>query len=316
MKRQYIYDKESFRFKKSGKNVAGILGRILKYFIASVSLAVLYYIVFALFINTDTERKLQNENDMFETIYPDMKAKEELLSDVVEGLKVKDNEIYNGIFHSPAPYSGDFFLEGLIAEEDSVRDADMVAFSAARLELMEKMTDRVEANFREIYALLGDDGAAVPPLFLPLTDFTPARTGASVGNKMNPFYKVGAYHSGLDIVAHAGDSVVAAADGIVSKVIRSRKGQGNVVVIDHGNGYSTKYAHLEDIRTAAGRKVVRGSLVGHVGVSGNSFAPHLHYEVIKDTVSLDPLHYFFGSVDPYRYADMLYYSVTTGQSMD
>ena len=89
-----------------------------------------------------------------------------------------------------------------------------------------------------------------------------------------------------------------------------------MVVIDHENGYYTKYAHLSEIRTAKGRRVSRGTEIGHVGMSGNSFAPHLHYEVLKDTVALDPVNHMFASVTPEEYINMMILSVSTGQSMD
>jgi murein DD-endopeptidase MepM/ murein hydrolase activator NlpD len=100
------------------------------------------------------------------------------------------------------------------------------------------------------------------------------------------------------------------------EVVKSRKGLGNVVSIDHGNGYVTRYAHLADIEVKKGRKVKKGSKIGYVGVSGNSFAPHLHYEVIRDTTVVDPVSHFFASVTPDEYVNMLIMSASTGQSMD
>jgi murein DD-endopeptidase MepM/ murein hydrolase activator NlpD len=123
-------------------------------------------------------------------------------------------------------------------------------------------------------------------------------------------------HNGLDLIAPAGEPVYAVADGVVKDVVKSRKGLGNVVVIDHGNGYVTRYAHLADIEVRKGRRVRMGARIGYVGVSGNSFAPHLHYEVQRDTLVLDPVNHFFASVTPDEYLNMLIMSVTTGQSMD
>ena len=118
------------------------------------------------------------------------------------------------------------------------------------------------------------------------------------------------------MLAHSGEPVYAAADGVVKEVIRSRKGLGNQVVIDHGNGYKTRYAHLADMEVVRGRVVKKGTRLGYVGVSGNSFAPHLHYEVLRDTVVLDPVNHLFASVMPEDYMNILIMSVSTGQSMD
>ncbi len=89
-----------------------------------------------------------------------------------------------------------------------------------------------------------------------------------------------------------------------------------MVEIDHGNGYVTRYAHLADIEVRKGRKEKKGTRIGYVGISGNSFAPHLHYEVYRDTVAMDPVNHLFASVTPEEYVNILVMSVVTGQSMD
>jgi murein DD-endopeptidase MepM/ murein hydrolase activator NlpD len=164
--------------------------------------------------------------------------------------------------------------------------------------------------------VISDSGFVMPPMTNPIEDFSFAQTGASVGDKMNPFYKVSMKHNGFDIIAPSGEPVHAVADGVVKEVIKSRKGLGNVVVIDHENGYFTRYAHLADVSAVKGRKVKRGVKIGHVGVSGNSFAPHLHYEVLRDTLVLAPVNHMFASVTPEEYINMMILSVSTGQSMD
>ena len=123
-------------------------------------------------------------------------------------------------------------------------------------------------------------------------------------------------HNGLDLIAPAGDPVHAAGDGVVTEVVKSRKGLGNVVTITHKGGYKTRYAHLADIEVRKGNRVKKGKVIGYVGVSGNSFAPHLHYEVCRDTSVMDPVHYMFESVTPDEYVNMLIMSASTGQSMD
>jgi len=247
---------------------------------------------------------------------PQLEARERLLSDVVEGLQVRDDRIYEEIFHAAAPNmdpgSSLDFLVGL----DSIPDDDIVKHSAGRLGLLEGHAADIEDNFRRIIEVVQGQGFKTPPMANPLKDFSFAQTGASVGERINPFYKVKMAHNGLDLIAPAGDPVYASADGVVSDVTKSRKGLGNVVTINHGNGYVTRYAHLADIEVGRGRKVKKGTRIGYVGVSGNSFAPHLHYEIIRDTVVVDPVNYFFASVDPDEYVNMLVMSASTGQSMD
>lgn len=289
---------------------------VLKLFLASISLTVIYYIVFALFFSTDTERALRNENRMLERMYPEMERKAGLLDDVVEGLRVRDMKIYEDIFETDAPELDRIPDMNLVSLTDSVAEESLVMLTEAKSEKLMSGASRVEENMRHILTRLSESGQAFPPMHLPLSDFSLPMTGASVGRKMNPFYKVTGNREGLDFMATLGAEVLAAADGTVTQVSRSRKGPGNVVVIEHCDGYLTRYAHLQDMTVKRGQKVERGAVIGHVGMSGGSFAPHLHYEVWRDTLLCDPVNYFFGSVDPEEYVQMFIVSVMTGQSLD
>lgn len=312
---RYVFDKTRIEFRKVTHSVWNILGKALKYFLVTASLAVVYYIVFALLVNTDSERKLKRENQMYSRMYDEMVRKEQLVGDVMENLKAKDNEIYRQLFNSDAPDLGSIYPEGLLSAIDSVGDKDIVEYVGKKLNLLEEASGKVEDNFKSIMDKLEGDGK-LPPLTNPLHDFSYARTGASVGEKINPFYKVAVFHGGLDLISQQGDPVYATADGTVKDVEHSTKGLGNVVTIDHGNGYLTRYAHLENTKVSRGQKVARGKQIGQVGMSGNSFAPHLHYEVVRDTAKVDPLNYFFASVSPEDYIGMVFMSYNTGQSMD
>ena len=316
MRSQYIFDKDDIKFKKKRTSVWAVLRRILVFFVSTASMAVLYYLVFALFFSTDQQQRLRDENRMYEREYPELQRKEELISDVIDGLRLKDDMIYEEIFSMAAPDLNPLSSVDFLMGVDSIPDKDIVVYAERKLDKAVQAADAVEANFRRIMKAVADSGFVMPPMTNPLDNFSFAQTGASVGEKINPFYKVPIMHNGLDMIAPSGSPVYAAADGTVKEVIRSRKGLGNVVVIDHGNGYVTRYAHLADVEAKKGRRLTKGSRIGYVGVSGNSFAPHLHYEVLRDTLILDPVNYLFASVTPEEYLNMVIMSVSTGQSMD
>lgn len=315
MSSRYIFDKD-FNFRKARTSVWAVIRKILVFLIATASLAVLYYVLFALVFSTDAERRLKQENRIYEKEFSEMERKERLLADVVEGLQVRDDKIYEEIFHTSAPNIEQMSSMNFFSAIDSIPDDHIVRYSEDKLAMMEARASTVEDNFREIFEALESEDFVMPPMSNPLDDFSFAQTGASIGERINPFYKVKIMHNGIDLIAPSGNPVYAAADGVVCDVIRSRKGLGNVVVIDHGDGYFTKYAHLEDVEVRKGRRLTRGTRIGYVGVSGNSFAPHLHYEVQRDTLVLDPVHYFFASVTPDEYVNMMIMSASTGQSMD
>ena len=316
MSSQYIFDKDDIKFRKKRTSVWAVLRRILVFFVATASMAVLYYVIFAVFFSTNEQQRLREENRMYDREYPLLQNKEQLIADVIEGLRLKDDRIYEEIFSMSAPdldqMSSVDFLKGM----DSIRDTDIVVYVERKLDKAAAAADAVEANFLRIMQTVTDSGFVMPPMTNPLEDFSFAQTGASVGEKINPFYKVPIMHNGLDMIAPSGAPVYASADGVVRNVIRSRKGLGNVVEIDHGNGYVTRYAHLADVEVRKGRELKKGARIGYVGVSGNSFAPHLHYEVMRDTLVMDPVNHLFASVSPDDYMNMLIMAVSTGQSLD
>ncbi len=313
---KYEFDKMRMEFRKATHSVWNILGKAVKYFLVTVSLTVVYYAVFSLVISTDSECKLKRQNQMYRQMYKGLSEREELVGDVLDGLKARDNEIYYRLFNSAAPDLGGIYKYALQSHLDSVQNSMIVSYSKAKLDTLAKVSDRVEANFIRIMEVISDKSSVLPPMTNPLETFSYARTGASVGERINPFYKVKTFHGGLDLISQQGEDVNAAADGVVKEVTHSSRGLGNVVSIDHGNGYLTRYAHLENTRVSKGQRVMRGQRIGQVGMSGNSFAPHLHYEVFLDTLRMDPLNYLFASVSPDDYMGMLFMSANTGQSMD
>lgn len=313
---EYTYDKDKVGFRRVSTSLWKWFRKGLVFLVATMSMTVLYYVIFSLFFSTETERRLKAEVEMYEREMPELERKERLLSDVVEALKDRDNRIYEEIFHMEAPDMDRLSSMDFLAGLDSIPDDNIVRYAEGKLVSMENSAARVEDNFRRTMAAVLDSGFVMPPMTNPLDNYTFAQTGASVGSKINPFYKVPMQHNGLDMLAHSGEPVHAAADGVVKQVIKSRKGLGNVIEIDHGNGYLTRYAHLADMQVRKGRKVKRGACIGYVGVSGTSFAPHLHYEVLRDTVVLDPINHLFASVTPEEYMNMMVMSVSTGQSLD
>lgn len=297
-------------------NVKKAIRTVLSFFIGTVSMTVFYYLIIALFVSTDTERRLKQENDMYEREVSMLENKEQLLGDVVAGLTATDDRIYVDIFQTHAPDTDPFSSLDFLSGIDSIPDDNLVRHVAGKLDAIEGRASSVEDNLRYVMAAVSSPDFVMPPMNSPLGEFSFAQTGASVGEKINPFYKIAVRHNGLDMIAPSGRPVYASADGTVTEIVRSRKGLGNMVVITHDGGYVTKYAHLADIETAKGRRVSKGTRIGYVGVSGNSFAPHLHYEVWRDTVAVDPVNCFFASLTPDEYVNMLIMSAMTGQSMD
>ena len=157
--------------------------------------------------------------------------------------------------------------------------------------------------------------AAIPAI-QPVANKNLKRMASGYGYRIHPIYKVRKMHWGTDFSAPTGTPIYATGDGKVTKYRRSRAGYGNHIIIDHGYGYQTLYAHMSKVDVRRGQKVKRGDIIGYIGSSGRSTAPHLHYEVIKDGRKINPVNYFFNDLSPEEYEMMLEFSSNSNQSFD
>ena len=321
MARKYIFDKESGTIKPKRIRLTEILSGLVRYGLSILIVAALFYLVFALVFSTEREQALEHENQLLEAEYTALTDRLDLVDGAVGHLQERDRAIYNDLFSTDPPnylLSGEDTLALTAKELERTGESDLVWDAYALIKRMESVASQVSRQLAEIDTSLSS-GRLVPtaiPSLVPLTSFSPVQTGASVGKKVNPFYKTIRDHTGIDLLAPVGTPVRCTADGQVTQVVRSEKGMGNQVTVTHKGGYRTVYAHLDGVRVSVGQNLRQGAQIGTVGQSGSSFAPCLHYEVLRDGFPQDPVNYFFAELAPATYRDMMVVALTTGQSMD
>ena len=232
------------RFLKVHRTFWSIVVLTVKYALLSVLVAAVYYGIYALFVSSDTEKGLRRENKLYEKLYPGMLEREALVSDVIGSLELRDARIYKDVFYASAPSLDPVTTTEFFSGSDTIPARNILKYTARKADALLAVSERIEAALQEVAAV---SGAELPPLSMPLSGVSYVQVGASTGIRMNPFYKVEARHNGLDIIASQGEPVLAAAKGRVSSVVRSFKGEGNVVEITHAGGYVTRYCHLGDI---------------------------------------------------------------------
>lgn len=315
---KYKFNKDQLKFVEERLGIRGRLRVFLGYFLGSILLAVLYYIIVALFINTREEERLLRERELMEKEYKAAVEKMNLLENVLTDLQARDREIYKNIFKSSPPdlinssYSSEIY-ELL----DSMNDMDVVRYSASKSLEVEELVGRAGEKLDVIYnEYLGANNATDIPSIMPIKGLAVNQTGASLGMKIHPFYKTMEMHNGVDLLASVGTEVIAVANGIVAEVARSDRGRGNQIVIEHWGGYKTVYSHLGDLLVRKSQQIKQGTVIARVGNSGLSFAPHLHFEVHLDGRPVEPINYFFADLSPSQYREMLMIALNTGQSLD
>lgn len=309
------FDQKSFNVHKVRYKVWGTLRPLLFFLLATMSLTVVLYVAVALVFSTRTEKRLRRENRDYARNWHKLRPKELELQDALTVIQHKDNDIYTMVFHSDAPNVDPMSSLDYFFSSDTVPDTKLVSYTRDKSDLLMEQARRVDDAFVRIARQLERKDRCLPPMTLPLDGISYPQMGASTGRKINPFYRTYVFHTGADFLVPRGSPVYASADAEVSAV-NSTKSFGIAVRLMHAGGYETMYAHLEKALVKAGQTVRKGDQIGVVGMTGNAFAPHLHYEVLKDGVPEDPVSHLFASLSPDEYANILYMAVNTMQSMD
>jgi len=319
--KKYRFNRESKTFDELKPTVGRVILTTLKFCAYGLIAAVVMYLLFSLVFGTESEKKLSRENQYLEEAYDDMARRVDLLDDVIKNLELRDVEIYNEIFGIDPPSTEAFTGADSVASQSlmaSMTDDQLAVFSKNEIDRVDMRISNVNRQLRAIFQTLGEDDFKPTslPSVLPVENFKLAQTGASVGMKINPFYKTLRRHTGIDIIAAVGTQVMTTADGTVASIEKSSKGLGNSITIDHGNGIQTVYGHLSEVYVRKGQRLKQGDVIARVGNSGRTFSAGLHYEVQRQGRSVEPVNYFFADLSPAVYRDMMVISSYTGQSTD
>jgi murein DD-endopeptidase MepM/ murein hydrolase activator NlpD len=322
MRYRYKYSHEYLDFIKVRRGMGQTVRRLILYFIGSMALAVGYYVVFSTVFYTPEERGLMRENKILTEQYAALDQRFDQLETVLSDIGRRDRQIYRTIFRStPVSFAGaDVGGGNRYVDLESYANKELVMMTDQRMQMLEERARRQSVSLDTIRRLLQrkEQNYRNLPAIQPIQNKDLSRTGASVGLRIHPFYKVLKMHTGIDFIAALGVDVMATGDGVVVEVARSLRDYGNQIVIDHGNGYTTSYAHLNTIHVMKGQPVKRRQVIGTVGNTGMSMAmtPHLHYEVMKDGECKDPLNFFFIDLSPDEYDRMILLATNSGQSLD
>ena len=318
-KPKYKFNPDTLNFDKIRPKVRRIFLKITSFFGLSILLALLYYVIWSLIVDTPKEKSMKNELKQLalqnELIKNEMTDMEETL----DQLQKTDEELYMSIFESK-PVS-DLYKKGGIKryrELDGYSNAYITEQTSQRLDMIREKIYMQAKSYDDLVENIEDkdDMLQSIPVIMPITNDNLKRTASGYGMKMHPIYKIVMFHNGMDFTAPIGTEVFATGKGVVTSVVKSQKNLGNYVTIDHGYGYTSTYAHLDKINVKKGQRVNRGDVIGLVGNSGLSVAPHLHYEIKYKDKYVDPANFFFSDLSLEEYEKLIEITSSTSQSYD
>ena len=245
-----------------------------------------------------------------------------LISESLGELTDRDKLIYRNIFGSePYPESLQNYENGVINRYQDLKgynNSEQVIELRKEINNLERRIISQDNSFRKLIKLSENREELLEsiPAIQPVRNSDLKRVASGYGYRIHPIYKVRKMHWGMDFSAPTGTEIFATGNGKVIDVKQKYNGYGYYVHIQHGFGYETLYAHMSKILVKQGQIVKRGEVIGLVGSTGTSVAPHLHYEVLKDGEKVNPVHYYFNDLTPQQYEQILVTSERANQSFD
>lgn len=275
------------------------------------------------FIETSHERELRAENAALEQHMPVLISQLQTIESTLSTLQKEENALHTQLFNEP-PATVHASSSGLSTQNLLTADVkvfgDYIKLLQGRTEVLKNKSLSSKARFYQHMHIGPKDlrFLATIPSIHPISGVEADALASGFGKRINPFHKGVHQHPGVDFVAPRGTRVMATAQGTVTAVSKSnlQAGYGNAVLLSHSEGFATRYAHLEDIYVKPGQAVTKGMIIGTVGNSGGSVAPHLHYEVMLNDEHIDPLPYFMEGITSRQHAALVARNKKTNQSLD
>ncbi len=323
---KYIFNDSTLKYEKAtsttGQRLLKVLGFLVIVLLCSVGLYTAAYTV----IPTPKEIAMQREMNQMEYQFSSLTTDFEKISGQLENLQEKDAEVHRMIFGID-PINESIWEGGTGGSEEnqyytSVSNSEMFITDAQdKVKKLEYKLNLQRNSLDTIYSLAKqrEEKLASIPSIKPVQEDKlkrKLRHMSGYGIRIHPVHKVNKFHKGIDFTAPRGTAIQATGNGVVSRVQKRRIGYGNNVIIDHGFGYTTMYAHMKEIHVKKGDNVTKGQQIGTIGSTGTSTAPHLHYEVRINDRPVNPIDYCMDGLSPEEYKELVKRAAAANQSFD
>lgn len=319
---KYVFNHKTLSFEHARLTARHYILKVLSYLSTSVVLTAVFVVIGSYFLDSPKERMLRRENRQYELQLKLINERLDKLQVVLDDMADRDDNIYRVIFESePIPtearragYGGADRYKDL----EGYRNSDILVQTAKKLDQITAKMYVQTKSFDEVYEMAKNKSRLIAsiPAIQPVSNKDLRRLSSYFGYRTDPYYKVIKFHEGMDFSAPIGTEIYSTGDGVVFAAERSKGGYGNQIIIDHGFGYKTMYAHLQAFKVRAGDHVKRGQVIGYLGSTGKSTSPHCHYEVWKSNQPVNPINYFFNDITPAQYEEILILSQSPSQTMD
>lgn len=317
----YIYNPKTRTYDRVYPTVRQRVMSLLRSLFVGMGFGVGAFLLFLWIFGTPSEKELRIENSRLQAQYDVLSHRLDEALTVMKDLQQRDDNLYRVMLQADpiadpvrrASYGGTNRYEELM----DLANADLVVNTTQKMDMLDRQLYIQSQSFDEVVKLCkeNDEKLKCIPAIQPVANKDLKYTASGYGLRIDPIYNTTKFHEGMDFSANIGTPVYATGDGVVTKA-GWQSGYGKIIKIDHGYGYETWYAHLNDMDVRVGQKVVRGQVIGEVGNTGKSTGPHLHYEVHVKGRVVNPVNYYFMDLNADDYDKMIQMAENHGKVYD
>ena len=319
---KYKFNTKSLTYEKVTVSFFKRLGQALSYLATGLVFATITTFIAYNYFDSPKEIRLKREIAELTLQYDLLNNRMGEVSEILDDIQDRDNNVYRTIFEAePIPSSirkAGFGGADRYKELQGYNNSELIIATTKRLDRISKQLYIQSKSFDEVAKLVKDKAKLLAsiPAIQPISNDDLRHQPSGFGWRTHPIYKTPEFHPGMDFASPEGTEIYSTGDGVVVRADNMAQGYGNHVVIDHGYGYETLYGHMSKLAVRVGEQIKRGQLIGYVGSTGLSTAPHVHYEVRKNKQVVNPINFYYNDLTPAQYQKLIEISSQSSQSFD
>lgn len=321
-KKKYKYNPQTLTYEEVSVSLGIRFPKLILWMAPSIVMGLILAFLFSRKLDSPREKSLKGEIEIYKEELGRLNADMGLVNKVLDDMEKRDEDLYRVALYADK-FPDELRAMGTGGSDkysylDGYSNSELLKRTSEKMDNLESRLHGQSLSFKELLGLAKNKEKMLSsiPAIQPVSNKELKHMASGYGYRIDPIYKTRRMHTGMDFTSNVGTNVYATGDGVIESLEVSGWGYGKCIVINHGYGYKTRYAHLSAFKVKEGQKVKRGELIGLVGSTGKSTGPHLHYEVEKGGQKVNPIHYYHSDLTAAQYAKLIEMSQNSFKALD
>ncbi len=319
---KYKYNPKTLSYEEVSIGIWVRVLKVLLYISPSIVIGLGLAVLFSKQLDSPKEKAFKREIENYKSEFERLNKDLDLINRVLSDVQKRDEDLYRvSLYAERVPEELNYasiLSNTKYRHLDGFSNSELLRTTAEKMDMLERRLQSESKSFKELIGIAKNKEKMLTsiPSIQPLRNKDLKRMASGYGWRVDPIYKTRRMHTGMDFVAKVGTEIYVTGDGVVEDIEVNRWGYGKSIVVNHGFGFKTRYAHLSSFKVKKGQRVKRGELIGFVGSSGKSVGPHLHYEVVQNGTKVNPINFYHSDLTPKQYEKLIEMSDNSYKAYD